>query len=251
MVERTNGGIRLGDFMKKHIWEPLGMTSTGFRLAENETIRRNLCATTARTPEGKLVPTAPYPAQNPRDDLGGGGMYSSAKDYVKVLVALLKNDGVLLSPKTVKTMFEPQLHDNRDLAAVVTPTLGSMYRAGVESQAWDFGLGGILNMEDVDGICKKGTMTWGGLPNLFWVCSNFVLLDSLSPEANPCSGSIHPQGRAECLQRRFFRRRIPHRLLSHWSFESIYMRSREDETKARVIVLSSGQHTPDMFHGAL
>jgi len=168
MVERVNGGMRLGDYMKKHIWDPLGMTSTGFRPAENETIRRHLCGTTARTPTGELVSVAPYPAPNPMDDLGGGGLYSSANDYVKVLISLLKNDGTLVQPKTVETMFKPQLADDKHLVAVVTPPEGAMFRSGVESQAWNFGLGGILNMEDVDGICKKGTMTWGGLPNLFW-----------------------------------------------------------------------------------
>jgi len=170
MVERVNGGIPLGDYMKKNIWEPLGMTSTGFRLAENETIRSRLCATTARTPTGDLISVPPYPAQNPKDDLGGGGLYSSPNDYIKVLVALLKNDGTLLKPETVRAMFTPQLPDDKYLVAIVTdPTVGPMMRAGVDSQAWNFGLGGILNMDDVEGVCNKGTMTWGGLPNLFWV----------------------------------------------------------------------------------
>lgn len=170
MVERVNGGVRLGDYMKDHIWEPLGMTATGFRLSENDTIRNRLCATTAKTPAGDLISATPYPSPNPKDDMGGGGLYSCVTDYVKVLVALLKNDGTLLQPETVKLMFTPQLPDNKHLAdAVNSPDGGPMFRSGVESQAWNFGLGGILNEEDVDGICKKGTMTWGGLPNLFWV----------------------------------------------------------------------------------
>lgn len=39
IVERVNGGVRLGEYMKQHIFDPLGMTLTGFRLAENEYIR--------------------------------------------------------------------------------------------------------------------------------------------------------------------------------------------------------------------
>ena len=171
MVERVNQGTRLGDYMRKHIWDPLGMSSTGFRITENELIRSRLCATTARSPTGDLIPAKPYPSPNPKDDLGGGGLYSSVADYVKVLVSLLKNDGTLLKPETVRTMFSPQLPDDKHLLATVAPPLGPpMFRAGVESSAWNFGLGGILNMEDVEGICRKGTMTWGGLPNLFWVC---------------------------------------------------------------------------------
>lgn len=170
MVERVNGNVRLGDYMKTHIWEPLGMTSTGFRLNENETVRKNLCPTTAKTPQGELVPSKPYPNPDPVDDLGGGGLYSCVKDYLKVLVSLLKNDGTLLKPETVKLMFTPQLPDPKWLVETVySPLGGAMFRAGVESDKWNFGLGGILNAEDVDGVCKKGTMTWGGLPNLFWV----------------------------------------------------------------------------------
>ena len=170
MVERVDGGARLGDYMRKHIWGPLGMNSTGFRITESELIRSRLCATTARAPTGDLVPAKLYPNANPKDDLGGGGLYSSVTDYVKVLVSLLKNDGTLLRPETVRTMFSRQLPDDKHLLATVAPPLGpAMFRGGVESSAWNFGLGGILNMEDVECICKKGKMTWGGLPNLFWV----------------------------------------------------------------------------------
>jgi hypothetical protein len=32
----------------------------------------------------------------------------------------------------------------------------------------DWGLGGILSMDDIDGKAK-GTLVWGGMPNLLWV----------------------------------------------------------------------------------
>jgi len=194
MVERVNGDMKLGQYMKKNIWEPLGMTSTGFRLEENESIRTHLCPTSRRTPEGDLVSSDPYFGQNPKDDLGGGGLYSSAPDYIKVLISLLKNDGTLLAPDTVKLMFTPQLSDDKYLVATATETIaGPMFRAGVDSAAWNFGLGGILNMDDVDGVCKKGTMTWGGLPNLFWW---------IDPAAGSCgiyASQIIPPGDPESI----------------------------------------------------
>ncbi|KIW55396.1 hypothetical protein PV05_07679 [Exophiala xenobiotica] len=169
IVERVNGGIRLGDYMKQYIWGPLGMTSTGFRLDQNESIRNHLCATTARTPTGELVASAPYNFQNPVDDLGGGGLHSCPADYIKVLISLLKNDGTLLRPETVKMMFEPQLADPKHLMVMTQdPKGGAMFRGGVDCNTWNFGLGGILTLDDVEGVCKKGTMSWGGLPNLFW-----------------------------------------------------------------------------------
>ena len=207
MVERVNGEMRLGQYMKKNIWEPLGMTSTGFRPEENEKVRSKLCATTRRTPEGDLESADPYPSQNPKDDLGGGGLYSSAVDYVKVLVSLLKNDGKLLKPETVESMFKPQLPDPKHLISTVTAALGGpMFRAGVDTAAWNFGLGGILNTEDVEGICKKGTMTWGGLPNLFWVCGDVCVHPCF--KANGGSGLIPQQAIVGCTPLRLFRQAI-------------------------------------------
>ncbi len=175
MVERVTG-VRLGEYMKEHIYEPLGMTSTGFRLAENDILSSRLCATTARSPTGGFVPAAPYPNQNPADDLGGGGLYSSVPDYMQVLISLLGNDGKLLKPDTVQLMFTPQLPDDKYLTAAAThPLAGPMFRSGVDSQDWNWGLGGILNTADVEGVCRKGTMSWGGLPNLFWVRSPCTL----------------------------------------------------------------------------
>ncbi|KAK5197663.1 hypothetical protein LTR92_001905 [Exophiala xenobiotica] len=189
MIERVNGGLRLGEHMKQYIWDPLGMTSTGFRLAEHENIRDHLCATTARTPTGELVASAPYNFQNPVDDLGGGGLHSSPADYIKVLISLLKNDGTLLRPETVKTMFEPQLPDPKHLLAMTQdPTGGPMFRGGVNSDAWNWGLGGILTTDDVEGVCKKGTLSWGGLPNLFW------WIDPASGDCGIYASQILPPG---------------------------------------------------------
>ncbi|GKZ34819.1 hypothetical protein AbraIFM66950_005175 [Aspergillus brasiliensis] len=152
MVERVNGGARLGEYMKKHIFDPLGMSSTSFRLAENKHIRDRLCATAQRTPAGKLSMSNPYNPPNPADDLGGGGLYSSVADYMKVLISLLKNDGLLLRPGTVMTMFEPQLQDPSSLLAETRdPQNGPMFRGGIDCNAWNFGLGGILTTADVEG----------------------------------------------------------------------------------------------------
>jgi CubicO group peptidase (beta-lactamase class C family) len=153
--------------MKQHIFDPLGMTLTGFRLAENEHIRDRLCERVQRTPAGKFSMTNPYNALSPEDDLGGGGLYSSVTDYMKVLISLLKNDELLLRPDMVTIMFEPQLRDPRPLLAKTQDSeSGAMLRSGIDCDAWNFGLGGILTTADVEGICRKGTMSWGGLPNL-------------------------------------------------------------------------------------
>jgi len=170
MVERVNGGKRLRDYLAENVWNRIGITRATFQLDQHPDVRDSLCKMTLRDPSGKLVPS-PHPRNpNPKDDLGGGGLYTSPNEYVKLLIALLKNDGTLLKPETVATMWEPQLEDNKPLLTNLShPDLKPMMTAGIlDTDAWNWGLGGILNMEDVDGITCKGTMTWGGLPNLFW-----------------------------------------------------------------------------------
>lgn len=170
MVERVNGSIRLGDYMNNQIWKPLRLKSTGFRITENENIRSQLVEITTRIPNGELITSKPLLPEVPKVDSGAGGLYSSASDYIKVLVALLKDDETLLKRETVKLMFTPQLSDTMPLvSALSNPHIGPMFRGGVEAQDWNYGLGGVLNTEDVEGICKKGTMTWNGVPNIFWV----------------------------------------------------------------------------------
>ncbi|KIW90505.1 uncharacterized protein Z519_09152 [Cladophialophora bantiana CBS 173.52] len=155
-------------------------------LGSRPDIRERLCGTSVRSVSGELEPTPPHPLRDSKDDRGGGGMCTSPNDYIKTIVALLKNNGALLKPETIRSMFEPQLRDRRYLNSFLDHPLGGpMCRAGVESDAWNFGLGGMLNLEDVDGVCKKGTMSWSGLPNLYWVGSRV-----LSDLKNTLSGGM-------------------------------------------------------------
>ncbi|KAI1626753.1 putative penicillin-binding protein [Exophiala viscosa] len=171
MVERVNGGVRLGDYMKQHIWDPLDMKSTTFRAFENgnEHIRDRLCPMTRRTGSGILKSAPPYRRYDWKDDYGGQGVCCSPNDFIILLGAVLKNDGTVLMKETVEMMFQPHLSDDSYLNAHMAKSIESgMLRSGVESYAWNFGLGGILNMKDVDGLCKKGTMTWSGYANTYW-----------------------------------------------------------------------------------
>lgn len=174
MVERVTGSAHLGDYMAENVWKPLGMASTTFRLAEQPGIADRLCGMTMRLPTGDLLanPPLPYPVKEPKDDEGGSGAYSTAPDYLKLLSSLLKNDGKLLKPETVNEMFKPQLQNPAYLEGVLAiPEVASYLVPGMPAGLkWNYGLGGIIAMEEIPGRARKGTMFWGGLPNLYWVC---------------------------------------------------------------------------------
>ena len=171
-VERVNGNIRLGEYMKKHIWGPLGMTKTTFRLDEHEEVRKSLAKMSFKLPDGKLMPS-PHPGwpQKPVDDIGGAGSYSCASDYIKVLISILRNDGKLLRAETVDTMFQPHLEDRSHLRRVLSfPEIYAGFSGGLPAgKELDWGLGGALALEEAAGQRSKGTLNWSGLPNLNWV----------------------------------------------------------------------------------
>src|SRR5262245_4903910 len=67
-------GIKLADYMQKNVFDPLGMTDTGFRINDGQ--RARLAQLYARTKDG-LVPFTRETPQNPEFDAGGGGLYST------------------------------------------------------------------------------------------------------------------------------------------------------------------------------
>jgi CubicO group peptidase (beta-lactamase class C family) len=100
------GGQPLGALLKAQVFDPLGMTETGFDVpvAQHDRLAEPL----ATPPEGvPLVPVydprVPVPAQN-----GGGGLLSTASDYARFVRMLLNGgrfEGVrLLGRKTVEFM---------------------------------------------------------------------------------------------------------------------------------------------------
>ncbi|KAL1954649.1 hypothetical protein VTO42DRAFT_843 [Malbranchea cinnamomea] len=169
-VERLNNNIRLGEYFQKHIWEPLGMWRSTFTPSEHPVVRENLIDMVLRTPDGLQPIPHPLGATPPVDEAGGAGMFSSVSDYIKVLVSLLKNDGKLLKPESVDQMFQPQLPDPKYLHEVLQhPDINRGMTMGIQAgKQWNWGLGGLLAMEETPGRRSKGTLSWSGMPNPAW-----------------------------------------------------------------------------------
>lgn len=137
--------------------------------------------------------TQPVLAPDVEDCLGGGGIFTSPRELFKVIHALLLASGhsasdaspvppaQLLRRSTVESMFQPQLgvSGRQALQRVAEiPRLNRMMGDMPTSANKDWGLGGLLLMSDLPGWRQKGTMTWGGNPNLTWVSCEFRLPDS-------------------------------------------------------------------------
>lgn len=193
MIERVNGGMRLGEYMKKYIFDPLYMTDTTFRPLQRKDIMDQMCPRVARQEDGglKMDTMEQYPAIDPVDDAGGGGLYSTAADYIKVLESLLRDDGKLLDSASIHLLFQPSitistedLLNGAELTAEKQRLQKSLNRTGpgrvLNGWAWDFdvlkgqevklnhGLGGLVAVDGVDGAAGKGMLCWDGLPSCFW-----------------------------------------------------------------------------------
>ncbi|PGH20783.1 hypothetical protein AJ80_03410 [Polytolypa hystricis UAMH7299] len=172
-IERANGNMRLGDFMKKNIWEPLGMQRTAFRLEENDYLRENIGELTVRTDDGNILPMdRPWRGVNMGDDFGGVGVITTASDYLKVQISLLKNDGKLLKAESVDLLFAPQLEDTKYIMEVLRSDDGK-YAPGMTNgltsdTEWNYALGGIVAVEETPGRRSKGVISWAGMSNPIW-----------------------------------------------------------------------------------
>ncbi|KAI9830654.1 MAG: hypothetical protein M1819_005464 [Sarea resinae] len=178
VVERVSGEEHLEDYMEKHIWGPLGMKMTTFYAELREDVKSRLVPMFERQAEGGLG-ISTFNTIGLRFDTGGSGMFTTPTDYVKLLSALLQNDRVLLKSETVNLMFTPQLPDSKYLDEVLArmpPDFKAAFLSGIpEDSKVNWGLGGLLALEDVPEKRKRGTLSWSGMPNLFWVFTTISL----------------------------------------------------------------------------
>ena len=168
----TVSGQSLDEYFRANIFEPLGMTDTFFNVPVDK--QHRVATQHVRLPDGGIeaVPRAPLvPVQFLS---GGGGLYSTASDFLRFARALLA-DGQLdgrrvLRGETVAMMAQNQLGElTIGVFTAQDPQLvapGVVLPGGVDV----FGLGFGLNREPLESRRGAGTMTWAGLFNTyFWI----------------------------------------------------------------------------------
>jgi CubicO group peptidase (beta-lactamase class C family) len=114
-------GMPFDVFLKTRIFDPLKMVDTGFFVPEDQRDRFTACY--ALTPSGKVVlqddPEKSHFLKDPSVKSGGGGLVSTADDYMRFCRMLLNGgelDGArLLSPKTIKLMTMNHLPGAKEL----------------------------------------------------------------------------------------------------------------------------------------
>lgn len=173
-------GKDLDEYEQENIWGPLGAKSTSFRPKKHFAPRMvPPLQEMAYYRNNALVVDKSVWKLEPRDAIGGAGLYSTANDYIKLLSALLRDGAPLLSKESVDLLFSPQLGSGSMeglrkflIGETVEMSLSRWWAESDEGfadiQEIQHSLAGCLSTEDVPGRRKKGTMNWGGLPSLSW-----------------------------------------------------------------------------------
>ena len=95
-------GKTLGEYLKENIFDPLGMTDTGFFVPAG---KQDRIATLYHINDGMKPDHRDYPTEKPLFESGGGGLFSTVRDYSRFAQMLLHGgtlDGVrILGRKTV------------------------------------------------------------------------------------------------------------------------------------------------------
>lgn len=155
-------------FLQERLFTPLGMTHTGFYIPESQV---SMVATVYKhDADGKLV-VSPFDARRSTDPvvrspMGGGGLQSTAGDYLRFAQMLLNggsfNGRQYLSPATVALMTSNQVPED------------AQYKYwGPDSKGLGFGLS-IAVVLDAAGAAQAdcvGDFFWTGLLNTRWFAS--------------------------------------------------------------------------------
>ena len=160
----TISGMPYDQFLKEHLFDPLGMKDTQFYLRPNQ--HRRLVPVQTKNSEGKWVeytghPDGYYDASYPKTGAqrffsGGAGLSSTAQDYARFLQMYLNggvfNEHRILSPATIDLIMSNQTGDlfgggkgYYGLAFGVTTEEG--FAEGVRGSAGTFDWGGYFNTQ--------------------------------------------------------------------------------------------------------
>lgn len=171
-------GKPLDVFLKERIFEPLGMQDTGFWVPHERIGRFATCYSPAEEGGLKVIdaPATSNYAKPARFLSGGGGLVSTAEDYLRFCQMLLNKGRMgsarILGRKAVELMLINHLPEG-----IVVPDPG-----------YGFGLGGrvMVDAGRAQTLGSQGSWGWGGAANTkFWIDPREELIAILMTQFMP------------------------------------------------------------------
>jgi methyl acetate hydrolase len=174
LVEKLSGK-NLEEYFRERVFTPLKMADTFYNVPETKQAR---LVTVHRRPDGRAdAPLVEQPNQPPRQATsfnGGGGLSSTANDYMRFERMILNGgslDGArILSSDSVALMGKNQIGDVGVAAQKTAQPDLSMDFTFIDDGKDKWGLGFLRTTRPVPGKRSAGSLSWGGVYNsYFWI----------------------------------------------------------------------------------
>jgi CubicO group peptidase (beta-lactamase class C family) len=174
IVEKLSGQT-LPDFMRDHIYQPLGMKDAGFYVPQDKRSRFATLYHWKRDGGGLTIepdqgPSDPHDFDKPTDlPSGGGGMVSTIEDYYR-FAQMLANNGEesgkrILSPAAIHLMTTNHLEPN-----LLTGQFGIGLQQMRPGQGYGYNCAVEYDPQEANLPDGKGTFLWfGAAGTWFWV----------------------------------------------------------------------------------
>jgi len=169
LVESVSGQT-LDAYFRDKIFAPLGMKDSGYITSDEQRSRQ--ARVHQRQADGSLAPQPLETPFTPEFWSGGGPLYSTGRDYLTFLQALLHggshNGARILKPETVALMGK---NHTGDIPAGIMKTTNPARSNDVDlfpGAPIRWGLGYMLNMEPGPNGRSAGTVSWGGIFNTYY-----------------------------------------------------------------------------------
>jgi methyl acetate hydrolase len=163
-------GKRLDAYLRDHLFTPLGMSDTAFKIGDAQ--RKRLVGMHQRNEDGSLGVIPFELEQEPEFHMGGGGLYGTAGDYLKFTQMILNkgkgNGNQVLKPETVATMGQNHIGDltmGKMTSSVAFATNDVDVYPDMEKK---WGLSFLINTAKTPEGRSPGSLAWAGLANTYY-----------------------------------------------------------------------------------
>jgi CubicO group peptidase (beta-lactamase class C family) len=173
IVEQVSGE-QFGEFLERRLFAPLGMTDTGFVCPPGKVERLSACYDHgSRLTLADDPPTSEH-LQPPQLESGGGGLLSTASDYLRFCRMMLGRgtlDGAqILSPKTVALYSLNFLPGNREMLEMAAGGDATFNEAGFSGVGFSLGCAVTMDLTRTRLPGTVGEFFWGGsATTAFWI----------------------------------------------------------------------------------
>ena len=171
MVEAVSGQ-KLDRYFQEHIFAPLGMNDTAFKIGPAQ--RARLAKIHQRDDKGALAPIDLEIPQDPEFHMGGGGLYGTAGDYLTFALMIMQGGSLkgaqVLRPETAALMAQNHIGalEVGVLKTAIPPLSNDVDLFPGMSKKW--GLSFLINTQQAPAGRSAGSLAWAGLANTyFWI----------------------------------------------------------------------------------